>query len=134
MIDPGLDSSASVSSFRTMNRISGHTLILTAGLLLPSCGLVKMPFRVAGAVVDGVYVTGKSAADATSDALERRKAKKEKEKAEEEKKATAEKAKQEQEQEPSVLPPPDAVTPVQGPVIPVDDQPLPPIIPEPLPQ
>lgn len=112
-----------------MNRWLILALISCGCGALPSCGLVKMPFRVAGAVVDGVYVTGKGAVDASSSALEKRKARKEKEKAEAEKKEAKEKT-----EEPSVLPPPDAVTPAGGPVIPVDDQPLPPILPEPLPQ
>lgn len=135
MIDPGLDSNAGVSSFHPMNRwnawFAGIGILLACGAGT-SCKLVLMPVRVAGAVADGVYETGKGAVDASSDAMERRKARKEKEKQEaakkeaQEKKTGAAKAKEEQQ---SLLPPPDAL-PTQEPVIPIDDAP---VQPEPLP-
>ena len=137
MIVPGLESSAADFNFRIMSRsrceLSSWSLVFPAVLLITSCGLVKVPFRVAGVVAEGVYSTGKGAVDASSDAFEKRKAKKDLEKAAEEKKAAKEKAK-EAPQEPSVLPPPDSVPLQQGPIIPIDNQPLPPIEPLPLPQ
>ena len=116
-----------------MIRFAAPAALFAGSLALCSCGLVKVPFRVAGAVAEGVYSTGKGAVDASSEAFEKRKARKDLEKAAEEKKAAKEKEK-EKEQDPSVLPPPDSVPPQQGPIIPVDNQPLPPIEPLPLPQ
>jgi len=49
---------------------------------LGGCGLIKAPFRVAGALTNGAYEGGKKVTTATSNALERRKNRKEKEKAE----------------------------------------------------
>lgn len=119
-----------------MIRNPGVASILTGSLLLSSCGLVKVPFRVAGVVAEGVYSTGKGAVDASSDAFEKRRARKELEKAESEKKAAKEKEKEKagKPQEPSILPPPDSIPPQQGPIIPIDDPQLPPIEPLPLPE
>ena len=57
---------------------------LAALLALPlaSCGLIKLPFKVAGAVVEGGAYVGKKAYDASADALT---------KSDEEKAAAAEK-------------------------------------------
>ena len=95
---------------------------------VPSCGLVKMPFRVAGAVVDTTYEGGKKAVDATSDALERRKKRKEKEQAEKDKEE-ARKAQQGPHPGTGNTPvlPPQTLPPSQEPAIPVGptDPPLP---------
>lgn len=67
-----------------MLRYPAFGLILVA--ILPSCGLVKVPFKVAGAVVEGTAHVGKKAYDASADAFadseeeKQEKAKKEKEK------------------------------------------------------
>lgn len=104
--------------------------------LLSGCGLVKAPFRVAGAVVDTAYEGGRKVAKSTSNALEKRKAKKLKEEAEAAKKEAGEKPQQQEEVggSPGVLPPPDSIPVDQGPIIPLDDQPIPPVEPLPLPQ
>jgi hypothetical protein len=120
-------------NFPTMIRNLGIVSIFASSLLLSSCGLVKVPFRVAGVVAEGVYSTGKGAVDASTDAFEKRRATKELEKAENEKKAAKENEKASTPQEPSILPPPDAIPPQEGPIFPVDGQ-LPPVEPLPLPE
>lgn len=103
--------------------------------VLSGCGLVKMPFRVAGAVVDTAYEGGKKVVDTTSDALEKRKQKKQQEEAEAAKTDARTKSQAKKPEEPQgKLLPPDGVPTQQGPAIPVDDQPLPPVEPLPLPQ
>lgn len=65
---------------------------LGIALSLPSCGLIKAPFRVVGAVADGTAKVGKKAAVATADAFttsEEEKAAKEKKKQEKEAKEAA---------------------------------------------
>jgi hypothetical protein len=57
-------------------------LAALATLPLASCGLIKLPFKVAGAVVEGGAYVGKKAYDASADALT---------KSDEEKAAAAEK-------------------------------------------
>ena len=44
-------------------RLTGTALFV----LLPSCGLIKAPFQVAGAVVDGTAMVGKKAYKASTD-------------------------------------------------------------------
>lgn len=69
-------------------------LLSSLGLLV-SCGAVKLPFRVAGAVAQGTARAGKRAADSTSAAMERRRKAKEaaeKQKEAEEQKKTAKEA------------------------------------------
>lgn len=61
-------------------------LLLALWTALPGCGLVKMPFRVAGAVVDGGYRATRHAARKTARMLEGDPAKK----AEKDKQKTAE--------------------------------------------
>ncbi|MCW1887176.1 hypothetical protein OKA04_20725 [Luteolibacter flavescens] len=61
---------------------------------LPSCGLIKLPFRVAGAVVEGTADVGKAGYNASKKAF----GKSEEEKAKE-KKEKAEKAKKEADEE-----------------------------------
>ncbi|RYD37312.1 MAG: hypothetical protein EOP87_03800 [Verrucomicrobiaceae bacterium] len=116
-------------------RIAGWALVLAGCWVLPSCGLIKMPFRVAGAVVDGAYVGGKKVAKNTSDALEKRKQRKQKE---EEAVAKADARGQTPQKKTAeaqgVLPTADSLPVDQAPAIPVDDQALPPIEPLPLPQ
>lgn len=65
-------------------------LVLAA---LPSCGLVKAPFRVAGAVVDGTAYVGKKAYDASAAPFK----KTPEEKAQEEKEKAAKEAKEKKE-------------------------------------
>ncbi|QJE95849.1 DUF6726 family protein [Luteolibacter luteus] len=68
---------------------------LTFALALSSCGLVKVPFKVAGAVVEGTAHVGKKAYDASADAFgdteEEKKAKAKKKKEEAAKKQAEEK-------------------------------------------
>ena len=53
-----------------MNRWKRIAMLGLTGALLPSCGLIKAPFRVAGAVVDHSYRAGKGLAKKTAKALE----------------------------------------------------------------
>jgi len=57
-------------------------VVALLALSLASCGLIKLPFRVAGAVVEGTAHVGKKAYDASADAFS---------KSDEEKAADAEK-------------------------------------------
>ncbi len=104
--------------------------LFAAVLGLSSCGLVKMPFRVAGAMVEGTARAGKKAVDSTSNAMERRRQAREAEKKAEEKKAENEKAENAAEQPTPVAPPPapgdDYLPPLPDlePPLP-DDAPLP---------
>ncbi|MCW1925596.1 hypothetical protein OKA05_23765 [Luteolibacter arcticus] len=75
-----------------MNRRLLLSCLLATGL--PSCGLVKLPFRVAGAVVEGTADVGKAGYKASKKAF----GKTDEEKAKE-KKEKAEKAKQEADEE-----------------------------------
>ena len=109
-------------------------LVVSSTGLLAGCGLVKAPFRVAGAVVDSAYIGGKKVAKSTSDALEKRKQRKQKEEEEAAKKEAKEGQKPKPAEPGGLLPPPDSLPPNQGPIIPVDDQPIPPVEPLPLPQ
>jgi isoaspartyl peptidase/L-asparaginase-like protein (Ntn-hydrolase superfamily) len=61
---------------------------LATALTFSSCGLIKVPFKVAGAVVEGTAHVGKKAYDASADAFGD---------SEEEKKEKAKKAKEEAE-------------------------------------
>ncbi len=88
---------------------------LAALLFLPSCKVVAIPFRVAGAVVDTGYQGGKKVVDASSEAKERRKLKKQRE---EEEKAKAE-AKGQMKKDQAPLTPPDAIQPGGEPAIPI---------------
>lgn len=75
---------------------------LAAGLLalpLASCGLIKLPFKVAGAVVEGGAYVGKKAYDASAAAL----TKSDEEKAEAAEKKAAKQAK-EQARDPAAKP------------------------------
>ena len=108
-------------------------LVISSTGLLTGCGLVKAPFRVAGAVVDSAYIGGKKVAKSTSVALEKRKLRKQKEEEEAAKQEAKEQAPKPGEPG-RLLPPPDSLPPNQGPIIPVDDQPIPPVEPLPLPQ
>lgn len=73
-----------------------HRLLLSSlfAAALPSCGLIKLPFRVAGAVVEGTADVGKAGYNASKKAF----GKSDEEKAKE-KKDKAEKAKREAEEE-----------------------------------
>lgn len=99
---------------------------------LTSCGLVKAPFKIAGAVTNGAYQGGKKAVNATSGALERRKERKEQEK---EAAAKAEAKKQMGESAIPGLPQmpagsqpilPNESAPVEGPIIPLSEPLAPP--------
>jgi len=76
--------------------MSGRLLILflapAIALCLPSCGLIKVPFKVAGAVVEGTAKVSKKAYDASADAL----TKSDEEIAREAKEEAAKEAKQQQ--------------------------------------
>lgn len=75
-----------------LHRVSLLLFSLGIALAIPSCGLIKAPFRVVGAVADGTAKVGKKAAVATADALttsEEEKAAKEKKKQEKEAKEAA---------------------------------------------
>jgi hypothetical protein len=95
--------------------------------VLPSCGLVKAPFRVAGAVVEGTAKVGKKAYDKSASAFtksEEEKAQEAKEKAEKEAKEEAEQKKKD-----AATLPVEGVAPVSGPApeaLPSDDY-LPPL-------
>lgn len=125
----------------TRERIANASLaglVACCGLSTSGCKVAAVPFRVAGAVVDTAYVGGKTAVNKSSNALERRKQRKEQEKAAAENPGVAgtppaQPAAAAQETNPQIAPP-DDVIPVLGPVIPVDDTPLPPIEPVPLPE
>lgn len=87
---------------------------------LSGCGLVKAPFRVAGALTHGAYAGGKKVVNASSDALERRKQRKEREQEE----AAKAEAKQSQGGDPAVpgpVPPPVGTLPTEGPIIPLSE-------------
>ena len=75
-----------------MNRPLLLSCLLATGL--PSCGLVKLPFRVAGAAIEGTATVGKAGYNASKKAF----TKSDEEKAKE-KKEKAEKAKQEADEE-----------------------------------
>lgn len=122
---------------RWSGRFSKSTLILAACCLLPGCGLILAPVRVAGAVVDSAYVGGKKVAKSTSDRLEKRKLRKEKEEEELAKKNAKGKSASEPQAAsglPGTVPPLDSIPIDQSPAIPLDDQPIPPVEPLPLPQ
>ncbi|MBB5349806.1 hypothetical protein HNR46_000027 [Haloferula luteola] len=65
--------------------------LATLCLLLPSCGLIRMPIHVVGGVVEGTARATKAAVDVPGNALKKRKAKKA---AEQQKKEAAEAAAQ----------------------------------------
>ena len=71
--------------------------------------MVKAPFRVAGALTNGVYQGGKKVVDASSEAMEKRKLKKEKE-------TVAVKKEEAAPTEGPAIPLPDAVGPTTLPV------------------
>jgi len=75
-----------------MNRRLLLSCLLATGL--PSCGLVKLPFRVAGAAIEGTATVGKAGYNASKKAF----SKSDEEKAKE-KKEKAEKAKREAEED-----------------------------------
>ena len=105
-----------------------HPRITAAVMIaaLTSCGLVKAPFKVAGAVVEGTAKVGKKAYDKSADAFtksDEEKAEEAKEEAEKEAKRESEEKKKEAEAaKKEAVPPPDAT---QG-QIPDDDY-LPPL-------
>lgn len=111
-------------------------LLLPVFSLLPGCGLVKLPFKAAGAVVEGTAYVGKTTTKAFSDTPEekaekaKKKAEKEKKKAEEEKakrKAEVNQHAEAVEKSKNGLPPgDDFLPPVEGADAPLpDDAPLP---------
>ncbi|BCU79861.1 hypothetical protein [Luteolibacter sp. LG18] len=74
-----------------------HWLLLPAASAgLSSCAIVKAPFTVAGAVVEGTYNVGEKIVTAPIDAYDRRQAKKDAEKEKADKEAEKKKAKQPQ--------------------------------------
>jgi len=95
-----------------------------------SCAIVKAPFTVAGAVVEGTYNVGEKIVTAPIDAYDRRQAKKDAEKEKTDKEADKKKARQPQ---PQVMPQPGA--PQSGSIMDVQPTaPLPPPLPEAPPQ
>jgi|GEM_PF-5060659 len=70
--------------------------------LISSCALIKAPFNIVGAVVEGTYAVGEKAVTAPLDAYDRRQERKE-----------AEKAKKEKEEEKAGRQKPPAGTPGQ---------------------
>lgn len=98
--------------------------LIFLSVAVSGCGLVKAPFRVAGALTNGAYQGGKKVVNASSDALEKRKLRKEHEK-EEVAKGEARKAGPSGE----AIPAPTA-PPTEGPIIPVDEPITPPQSPE----
>jgi len=54
----------------------GFVLLLGLGCGTPSCGLLMMPVRVVGSVAEHSYKAGEKVVDASSKALDERKAKK----------------------------------------------------------
>lgn len=93
-------------------------VILAAAL--SGCGLVKAPFRVAGALTNGAYAGGKKVVNASSDALERRKQRKEKEQ-EEAAKAEAKQSQGIDPAAPGTMPLPSGTLPTEGPIIPLSE-------------
>ena len=75
-------------------RLFMHVTAAALIVSLSSCGLVKMPFKVAGAVVEGTAKVGKKAYDKSADAF----TKSDEEKAEEAKEKEEKKAKEKAEQ------------------------------------
>lgn len=67
-------------------RLSVCCLLLLAVSGLPSCGLIRAPFRVVGAVADGTYRGGKKVANSMTERKKRKAAEKAKEEAEAERK------------------------------------------------
>lgn len=98
-------------------------IALTSAFALPSCGLIKLPFRVVGAVAKGTAKTGKKAYDASAKAL----SKSEKEKAAEKKEKELEKL-QEQQAEKKPAPAPIDISPATD-AAPAADDYLPPPLP-----
>lgn len=87
-----------------------HPRITAAVMIaaLTSCGLVKAPFKVAGAVVEGTAKVGKKAYDKSADAFtksDEEKAEEAKEEAEKEAKRESEEKKKEAEAAKPVTPP-----------------------------
>ncbi|MFD0895664.1 hypothetical protein KBB96_01685 [Luteolibacter ambystomatis] len=87
---------------------------------LSSCAIVKAPFTIAGAVVEGTYNVGEKIVTAPIDAYDRRQARKDAEKEKSDKEAEKKKAKQPQMQPQQGMPQPGTI---------MDAQPLPPIAP-----
>lgn len=81
----------SITRGRSIPLYLAAALLLGAGL--SSCGLVKAPFKVAGAVVDGTAYVGKKAYDASAAPFK----KSPEEKAQEEKEKAAKEAKEKKE-------------------------------------
>ena len=52
-------------------RVMACFLLVVPSWVLPSCGLIRAPFRVAGAVVDSGYRAGKKVAGKTAKALKK---------------------------------------------------------------
>ena len=109
------------------------TMILPTAWTLSSCGLVKAPFKVAGAVVEGTAKVGKKAYDKSANAFKKsdeEKAEEAKEKEEKEAKEKAEQQKKDAANAPA-NPVPPAVSPETMPSddylppLPGTDQPLP---------
>lgn len=91
--------------------------VLSVGFAgLPSCAIVKAPFTVAGAVVEGTYHVGEKIVTTPIDAYDKRQARKEAEQEKADKEAEKKKAKQPQ-------PQPQQGIPQSGTIM--DAQPLP---------
>jgi hypothetical protein len=107
--------------------VSRLLLVLLAAFSISGCGLVRAPFRVAGALGHGAYQGGKKAVKASSSAIENRKERKAKEKAKADEKAKAAADQQQQQQQPKESMGPLANPPAEGPIIPLPETaPLPP--------
>jgi len=98
------------------------TLPLCLLLLLPSCGLIKLPFKVAGAVVEGGTYVGKQAYRASAAAL----ADSDEEKADKAAKKARKKERKKAGEQADQAPAPEAAGPVGPPEPPAaDSTPLP---------
>ncbi|WP_353566696.1 hypothetical protein [Haloferula sargassicola] len=94
-------------------------------VLLPSCGLIRAPFKIAGGLVEGTAKATKAAVNAPGEALEKRKQRKaaEKKKQEAKDKAAARQGSTFDAADPTAMPPPEPT--VEEPLPAQDELPLP---------
>ncbi len=104
-------------------RFGSLFLLLPVTMLLPGCGLIKLPFKAVGAVVEGTAYVGKTTTKAFSDTPEEKAAKAKEKAAKEKKKADEEKAKRKAEVNQHA----DAVEKSNNDVPPVEGEFLPPV-------
>ncbi|MGC4017427.1 MAG: hypothetical protein QM755_23375 [Luteolibacter sp.] len=115
-----------------MRHLPANLLLIPACLCLLSCALVKAPFTVAGAVVEGTYNVGEKIVTAPIDAYDRRQARKDAEQEKADKEAEKKKPKQQPQMQPGTTPQSGTIMdsqPLPQTPLPAVDQPLPPLQP-----